>query len=203
MYTKNLEETREEKFFKQSTWYHGTTLAEWKSICKLKILADYNIGYSLDFGNGFYLSPNESDTQKYALDSVKYNGSSIPDDNIPIVIAFDYSPLKDIKNGHSFKYFTKYDDEFASFVFKCRNEYLYPKTHPFEITGGVMTDTIPTVLMQQYFINQISKEQVLEQFKKSTSKKQLCLHTQELCDKLKPIRAYVVNGKELYLVEIY
>ena len=60
-----------------------------------------------------------------------------------------------------------------------------------------MTDAIPTALMQKYFIGQITKEQVIEEFKKNTSKKQLCLHTQELCDKLKLNRAYIINGKEL------
>lgn len=188
---------KEEKFFRQSLWYHGTTLAEWKSICKFKILADYNIGYSLDYGNGFYLSPSEPDTQKYALDTIKYNGSNIPDDNIPIVIVFRYIPFEDICNGASYKYFSKYDDEFASFVFECRKNYLHAKTHLNDITGGVMTDTIPTVIMQQFFVNQMTQKQVLEAFKKSTSKKQLCLHTQELCDRLKPIRAYIVGGKEL------
>lgn len=60
-----------------------------------------------------------------------------------------------------------------------------------------MTDTVPTKIMQQYFANQITQEQVLEEFKKNTSKKQLCLHTQELCDKLKLSKAYIVDGKEL------
>lgn len=188
---------KEEKFFKQSVWYHGTTLEEWKSICKAKILANYNIGYSLDFGNGFYLSPNEADTQKYALDTVKYNGSKLPDDKIPVVLEFIYSPFTDINNGISYKYFSKYDDEFANFVFECRKNYLNSKPHAFAITGGVMTDAIPTALMQKYFIGQITKEQVIEEFKKNTSKKQLCLHTQELCDKLKLNRAYIINGKEL------
>ena len=31
--------------------------------------------------------------------------------------------------------------------------------------------------------------------------KQLCLHTQKLCDKLKLVKAYIVNGKELDINE--
>lgn len=193
--------TKEEKFFKQDIWYHGTTLAEWKSICKSKILADFNIGYSLDYGNGFYLSPSEKDTQKYALDTVKYNGSSLPDDNVPVVLAIKYIPLEAILIGTPHKYFAKYDDEFAEFVFQCRANYLSKKTHPYDITGGVMTDTVPTAIMQKYFAHQLTKEEVLEEFKKNTSKKQLCLHTQELCDKLKLVYAYIVEGKELDINE--
>ena len=189
--------SKEEKFFSQSLWYHGTTLAEWKSICKSKILSDYNIGFSLDYGNGFYLSPNSIDTQKYALDTVKYNGSTIPDDNIPVVLEFVYTPADDILSGSTYKYFAKYDDDFAEFVFECRKNYLKPKIHPYDITGGVMTDTVPTKIMQQYFANQITKEQAILEFKKNTSKKQLCLHVQKLCDKLKLNRVYIVGGKEL------
>jgi hypothetical protein len=188
---------KEEKFFKKDKWYHGTTLAEWKALCNSRVLASYNIGTSLDYGNGFYLSPSEEDTKKYALDTVRYNGSDIPDDNVPVVIEFSYVPLDDILSDTDYKYFSKYNDEFANFVFECRCNYASLKKHPYKITGGVMTDTIPTKLMQEYFAGLKTKESVIEEFKKSTSKKQLCLHTQELCDKLKLVRAYVVDGKEL------
>lgn len=196
-----LNTTKEEKFFSQNIWYHGTTLAEWKSICRLKIRADYNIGYSLDFGNGFYLTPNESDAQKFALDTVKYNGSELPDDNIPVVLVFNYLPINDILSNSKYKYFAKYDDEFATFVFNCRENYQNAKSHSYDITGGVMTDGIPTAIMQQYFAEQITKEQAIGCLKKGTSKKQLCLHTQELCDKLILQKAYIINGKELDVYE--
>lgn len=188
--------TKEEKFFRQIKWYHGTTLAEWKSICSKGILAHYNIGISLDFGCGFYLSPSEQDTLKYALNTIKYNGSDLEDDNIPVVIEFIYSPWEDLTK-QNYKYFAEYDDEFAEFVFLCRRDCKDERCHTYSITGGVMTDTFPTKVMQQYFVNQITKEDVLREFKRNTSKKQLCLHKQELCDKLKPNRAYIVGGKEL------
>lgn len=31
--------------------------------------------------------------------------------------------------------------------------------------------------------------------------KQLCLHSQKICDKLKPSKAYIVNGEELDVYE--
>ena len=181
----------------QPLWYHGTTLAEWKSICKYGILADYNVGFSLDYGNGFYLSPNENDTCKYAIDTVKYNGSTLEDDNVPVVVVFSYTPIYDIYEGVPCRYFGKYDDAFAEFVFQCRSNCGHVKSHPYDITGGVMTDTVPTKLMQKYFAKQISREDVLTEFKRSTSRKQLCLHKQELCDKLVPSKVYIVGGKEL------
>ena len=176
--------SKAETFFKKERWFHGTTLAEWNSICKEKIQAEYNIGISLDFGNGFYLSPKQKDAEKYAMDTVKYNGSDEPLDNVPVVIQFDFKPFDLLENKELYKYFAKYDDEFALFVFNCRENYMHKKTHSYDITGGVMTDAIPTKLMQEFFAGVRTKEDVLESFKKGTSKKQLCLHTQELCNKI-------------------
>ena len=47
------------KYLSIDKWYHGTTLEGWKSICKLGVLANYNIGYELDFGYGFYLTSKQ------------------------------------------------------------------------------------------------------------------------------------------------
>ena len=187
---------KEKAFFQQSVWYHGTTLLEWKSICDLGIIADHNLGISVDFGCGFYLSPNKTDTEKYALDTVKYNHGIKPEDKVPVVIEFHYVPYDDIINTDKYKYFSHFDDEFADFVFKCRKGYLQIN-HDYEITGGVMTDTVPTKIMQEYFAGLRDENSVKEEFKRNTSRKQLCLHSQYLCDKLLPVKVYIVNGKEL------
>lgn len=189
--------TKEENFFSIMNWYHGTTLLEWKRICEMGVKADFNVGTSLDFGNGFYLSNNQRNTEIYALNTVKYSNNGILEDNIPVVICFEFRPMDFISNGDSPKYFEKYDREFAEFVFDCRLNYELPKLHPYDITAGVMTDTIPTKLMQQYFARQITREEVVLQFMKPTSKKQLCLHKQQQCDTLKPNNVYIVNGEEL------
>jgi len=190
-----------EKFFSQKIWHHGTTLAGWKSICQKSILADYNVGISCDFGNGFYISPDQHSTEVFAENYVKYNQSDLPDNNIPVVIVFDFVPIEHIVSEERVKYFAKYDDEFAEFVFTCRENYLQACTHGFVMTGGVMTDAVPTMLMNKYFTNQISKQEVITEFKKGTSKKQLCLHEQSICDKLIINKAYIVNGKELDINE--
>ena len=193
--------SKEEKFFKIAKWFHGTTLHDWKNMCNTLVNVKYNIGTSLDFGNGFYLSPNEKNTQLYAINTVKYNNIFEDDYKTPVVIEFEYVPYQDIMQGANYKYFAKYDNDFANFVFTCRNNYMYEKTHPYDITGGVMTDAIPTKLMQEFAMGIRSKESVINEFMKSTSKKQLCLHTQELCDKLLLRRAYIVNGEELDINE--
>ncbi len=43
-----------EKYLKQKSWFHGTTLSGFESLCRQSVLADYNRGNSLDFGDGFY-----------------------------------------------------------------------------------------------------------------------------------------------------
>lgn len=188
--------SKEEKFFSNTKWYHGTTSSQWNSICEAGILVKHNIGISLDFGNGFYLSNNQKDTENYALNIVKYNEDTYNEEQ-PIVLCFEFSPLDMINNGRSYHYFGAYDDEFANFVFDCRENYLSEKKHSYDITGGVMTDYIPAMLMQQYFIGDLTRKQVVEMLKKSTSKKQICLHNQEDCDTLKLVSAYIINGKEL------
>lgn len=188
--------SKEEKFFSNTKWYHGTTSSQWSSICKSGILADYNIGISLDYGSGFYLSNNQKDTEYYAMNAVKYGGYIYGQEK-PIVLCFEFSPLDMINNGKNYHYFGAYDDEFANFVFDCRENFMNKKKHPYDITGGVVTDYIPTMLMQQYFIGELTREQVVEKLKKSTSKKQLCLHNQEDCDAMKLVSAYIIDGKEL------
>ena len=189
--------TKEQTFFECATWYHGTTLSGWKSICKLGIRADFNIGISLDFGNGFYLSNNLKNTERYVNNMMKYSNSNYPEDNIPVIIVFRFCPYEWIREKMTYRYFPKYNMEFAEFVFENRLNYMNKYTHGYDITAGVTTDTRPTYLMQQYFLGKIQKSYVLEEFCKSTSVKQICLHNQELCDIIYPERAYILDGKEL------
>ena len=189
--------TKEQAFFECSTWYHGTTLSGWKSICKLGVRADFNIGISLDFGNGFYLSNNLENTKRYVNNMMKYSNSNYTEDNIPVIIVFQFCPYEWIREGKEYRYFPKYNMEFAEFVFENRLNYMNKHIHGYDITAGVTTDTKPTYLMQQYFLGKIEKSHVLEEFCKSTSVKQICIHNQELCDIICPKKAYILEGKEL------
>ena len=53
-----------------------------------------------------------------------------------------------------------------------------------------MSDSVPTKIIMDYEMGKISKEQALEKLKTPTSMKQLSLHSQELCDRLKLKEAY-------------
>lgn len=172
-------------------------MSGWKSICTLGVRADFNIGISVDFGNGFYLSNNIQNTEKYVNNVTKYMVSDNEDDLTPVIVEFPFIPYELIQQGAKYKYFPKYDDEFAEFVFENRIHFQEEKIHPNDITGGVTSDTKPTFLMQQYFIGKATKEQVIEELKTSTSIKQLCLHKQGYCDLIRPQKAYILGGKEL------
>lgn len=88
-------------------------------------------------------------------------------------------------------------DEFANFVFDNRLNYKNIISHGYDITSGVTTDTKSTYLMQLYEIGQMSREEIIEEFKKGNSVRQLCLHKQEHCDILSPTNAYILGGKGL------
>lgn len=61
------------------------------------------------------------------MDTVKYNESVEDLDNIPVVIQFDFKPFDLLKDKALYKYFAKYDDEFATFVFDCREKFMQKK----------------------------------------------------------------------------
>ena len=54
-----MKEKEFEKYIQQDSWFHGTTLINWKRICASGVRADYNKGLESDFGYGFYLTPRE------------------------------------------------------------------------------------------------------------------------------------------------
>lgn len=195
--TKHRMTAKEQKFFECSTWYHGTTLSGWKSICRLGIKADFNVGISLDFGNGFYLSNDIQNTERYVRNMIKYSNSDFGEDNVPVITVFEFVPFAWLLEGATYHYFPKYDMEFAEFVFENRLNYKNQNMHGYDITAGVTTDAKPTYLMQQYFLGNMQKKDVLKEFCKGTSVRQICIHNQKLCDIIYPKEAYILEGKEL------
>ena len=197
-----------ENYLKNNRWYHGTTLNGWNKICELGVKSNYNIGNELDFGYGFYLTPQSQQAEEYIKNLLKYSINfdfDIPmknyhDKKIPIVIEFEICPwgLYEL-NTYNFKILNAYDDDFANFVFHNRVNNINGECHHnFDIIFGVMSDSVPTILIQKYKNKEKTKQEVIEELKKSTRNKQLSLHTQEVCDIIKPTRAYYVNtGEEL------
>ncbi|MDP4093114.1 MAG: DUF3990 domain-containing protein [Bacillota bacterium] len=202
------------KHVKKEKWYHGTTLEGFKSILSKGVIVDYNKGTELDFGFGFYLTPEFEQAERYIKKILEFDikmNKELPmkddeDSKIPVVIEFDFKPLAIIaEEKYKFKSLNQYDDEFAEFVFFNRIENAYGENqHEYDMIFGVMSDSTPIILIQQYRDNIISKEEVIHQLKKTTSFKQLSLHRQELCDIIKPTKAILIGlGKELNIDGYY
>ncbi|PEZ29498.1 DUF3990 domain-containing protein [Bacillus cereus] len=204
---------RFERYLKKEKWYHGTSLKGWKEICKHKVKAAYNIGNELDFGHGFYLTPVKEQAEGFINNVIKYRKQSelqgIPflnelnddiEDEIAVVIEFDFQPFAYYEDqSYNFGIFDKYDVNFTEFVFHNRANNVHgEKHHNFDLVFGVMSDSNPIVLINRYKDGIIGKNEVIEGLKKSTSFKQLSIHNQNLCDIIKPCRAYIIeSGEEL------
>ena len=219
-------DTKQKNRLSNNTWYHGTNLCGWKQICKLGIQADFNKDHELDFGYGFYLTPDKKGAENYierimqiqpnsSLEGINsslegINSSPIPlksneDKKIPVIIEFNFVPADWIDSGYKYAYFPSYDDKFAEFVFHNRTQNVGGNDqHEYDFIYGVMSDSIPTKLILDFNNGEISKEDVLSGLKKSTSAKQLSIHSQSLCDIIMPSKAYqLYDKKELDIDEYF
>lgn len=197
------------KILSQNMWYHGTVYSNWQNFCKNGIIADFNKDTSdaLDFGYGFYLAPSKERAESYIMGMMQNSGFYLKNDN-PMILGFEFIPLKWFESDvYQTKILSKYDDEFAIFVFKNRTENVFgAKQHDYDVIYGVMSDSVPTRIIQEYKMGIKTKEDVLESFKKSTSMKQISLHKQDLCDTIKLKEAYIIDKdtnerKELNITE--
>lgn len=207
----------ETKYLKKEKWYHGTTLHGFKEICRIGIKADYNEGNELDFGYGFYLTPIKKQAEQFILklleynkddnsfDFIEYDEKKLEDLKTPVVLEFNFLPLEWYEsNDFNVKILSSYDDEFAEFVFNNRLCNLYKKKqHNYDLIFGVMSDSIPTVLIEKYKNNEINKQEVIEGLKKTTSNKQLSIHNQSLCDIIKIDKAYNLQTGEELVIDDY
>ena len=134
------------KYINQDSWFHGTTLKSLENIRSIGIKADYNRGYELDFGYGFYLAPHFNQAGNYIKRMLPYLKDK---DALPVVIEFDLNVNSLIKQGYKYKTFLHLDREFAEFVTNCR---LNPdiKTHDFDFIIGTMSDSNPVALIKAY-----------------------------------------------------
>lgn len=182
----------------QNIWYHGTVYSNWKSFCENGVIADFNKDTSdaLDFGYGFYLAPNKERAEHYIISMMK-NCDFYAKDEQPMILGFEMTPLEwFVEEEYQTKIFSKFDDEFAIFVFANRTENMMgTKQHSYDVIYGVMSDSVPTVEIQEYKMGNKSKEEVLECLKKSNSMKQISLHNQKLCDIIKLKEAYIIDKK--------
>lgn len=191
---------KELNFLNRDFWYHGTSFEGAESIDKLGVIADFNRGNSLDFGEGFYLTETKERADSY-MSRVPVIGA----DGEPVkrtewaVIEFKFNPynllfgnpsetVKDeitVFSGLSYTYknFAKHNEDFAKFVFdnRLKNE----KVHCIDIIWGVMSDSIPDQVMIDFLNNELTYERAIEKLMKPNSMKQLYIGSQAICEMLK------------------
>ena len=91
-----------EKYLKQTSWFHGTTLEGFLEMQRIGIRADYNLGNQLDFGYGFYLAPKYKQAESYILRNIPFMKGVGNNIHIPVVIEFELC-LIDILNNYNYK----------------------------------------------------------------------------------------------------
>ena len=123
-----------------------------------------------------------------------------PDGKVPVVIEFDFKPIDFYnKDEYNFKILNNYNLEFAKFIFHNRVYNINGEAHhSHDFIFGVMSDSLPIILIQQYKSGVKSKEDVLIELQKSTSIKQISIHRQDICDILNIQNVFdPLTGKEL------
>nr|WP_257390044.1 DUF3990 domain-containing protein [Streptococcus pseudopneumoniae] len=99
-------------------------------------------------------------------------------------------------------YFAKHkksesDLDFAEFVIQNR-ENPDELQHHFDFIYGVQTDDNPTQALARFRQNEITKEEMLAEFRNPYSFKQLSIHNQSFCDIMKIEKVYQSKtGEEL------
>ena len=191
-----MKEKEFNKYVAQGTWFHGTNLSGWRSLCQKKVQSDFNLGTELDFGAGFYLAPTFKQAESYISRILPYIEHEVDGDKEAVVIEFELN-LSKVGKCFKLKSFLHFDDVFAKFVFYNR---MYPSTrmHDYDCVIGVMSDSNPDSLMMEYRAGLISMDEVLQGLKQWTSMVQVSLNSQKICDILVAKRAVLLSqGKEL------
>lgn len=174
-------------------WFHGTTADNAENIKRYGVLANYNYGTMLDFGEGFYLADTFERASGYAarLPVILPDGS-ISEREEWAVMTFEFNPLSVLfpDNGeaggrYSYEYFPRHDERFAKFVFQNRVFNVYNEhPHGIDIIWGVMSDSFPDKVIIDYKNKEITYEEAINLLQKPNSMKQLFIGNQEVCDML-------------------
>lgn len=203
--------TKQRRQLQKKKWYHATLERHLESL-KKGIRADYNTGRELDFGAGFYITSDFEQACKYINAQVSALNNGLGSEQtfletskeVGIVLEFYIENFEEIFTSSEYccHYFAKHKQsedgiDFAEFVFENRIHTEIPQ-HQFDFIYGVQTDDNPTQVIVQYEAGELSKQEVLENFRQPYSFKQLSIHNQEFCDIMKIDKVYLSDtGKEL------
>ncbi len=177
-----------EEFVNHDVWYHATEDVFFSKILSEGIIANINADTPTDFGFGLYLCPSLEWARKYAK-AFRHG----------IIIEFHFSPLELIKNHSELKYqfYGELNNEFADFVFDNRkhySEHLTKCVHDYCFVGGVMSDGQQISDFREYDNKLIDKQELYRRLLEPKEDWQLLLHSQELCDLIKPYDAFDLGG---------
>ncbi|WP_150535615.1 DUF3990 domain-containing protein, partial [Streptococcus pneumoniae] len=126
------------------------------------------------------------------------------EEEVGIIVEFRISNFIEIFKNPDYHchYFAKHkksesDLDFAEFVVQNR-ENPDELQHHFDFIYGVQTDDNPTQALARFRQNEITKEEMLAEFRKPYSFKQLSIHNQSFCDIMKIEKVYQSKtGEEL------
>jgi len=132
-----------------------------------------NIRFSrtyLDFGKGFYTTPNRNQAEKYAKRFFK--------EELPAVLNV-YELEDDIPNV-SWKTFEAYDGDWLDYVVACRRNQEHELFDVIE--GGIADDDVFNTL-DLYMDGLIQRDDAIKKLKKKKPNWQICICNQKLIDK--------------------
>jgi len=135
-------------------------------------VSEPNVRYSrtfLDFGKGFYTTPNKNLAYKYANRFFK--------EELPAVLN-TYQFDDDIA-GISWKTFKSYDGEWLDYVVACRRNQSHESYDVVE--GGIADDDVFNTL-DLYMVDLITREEAIKRLKKKRPNWQICICNQQVIE---------------------
>lgn len=121
----------------------------------------------LDFGTGFYFTTMRQQAEKYALRFIKRNEQ-------PLLNIYE---LNEDWSNWNVKYFQSYNEEWLSFVMKCRNGEIVEDYDM--VIGGIANDKVFDTI-DLYTDGLISKEEALNRLAYEKPNIQYCIRTDSM-----------------------
>ncbi len=152
-----------------SILYHGSTIIVNEPLA--------NIGRpELDFGQGFYVTNNFEQAEKWAITKASRKRGQKA-----IINVYQFDVDEFLSQTYNKKEFLYYDKEWLDFITESRkgnapwNKYDW-------IEGGIANDSVITTV-DAYVDGFITAEQAIDQLVKEELKHQICIRNQEIIDR--------------------
>lgn len=154
-----------------------------------RVIATPDISFSrkyLDFGKGFYTTPNEIQARKYAKRFFK-------EDRKAFLNIYEWD--EDSANLFTKKVFEAYDGDWLDYVVACRHDD-YRETFDI-IEGGIADDDVFNTL-DLYMDELIDKDEAIKRLKKKKPNWQICFSNQEAIEKtIRFVESIELKGEEI------